>query len=218
MTNYFLPWLALTAQLPFETGDAWANIMSFCLAIGSPALATYSLSITILNRQWVQQEFRELRTNARSLSRKYNELTDRIEAAIFLLQEAQQVPLRASQEKGWFSSLLVVPGNALWWEHLQERLETTRRGITASLVAQMLLAAIAYLFTVITSFNADLGDPSTALQIASGSLWIWLVCRVFEALSARLFLAKADYVTRYQSSPVGSRSVRSPRLTRLSEH
>ena len=56
-----------------------------------------------------------------------------------------------------------------------ERLEDTRRRITASLVAQMLFTAIAYLFTVITSFNADLGDPATALQIAPGSLWIWLV-------------------------------------------
>ncbi|KAK5151862.1 hypothetical protein LTS14_008996 [Recurvomyces mirabilis] len=39
----------------------------------------------------------------------------------------------------------------------------------------MFLAAIAYLFTVISSFLAALGDPATALQIASGSLWIWLI-------------------------------------------
>ena len=39
----------------------------------------------------------------------------------------------------------------------------------------MALALIAYLFTVIASFLAALGDPATALQISSGSLWIWLV-------------------------------------------
>lgn len=178
MTNYFLPWLALTAQLPFETGDAWVNIMSFCLAVGSPALATYSLSITILNRYWVRKTFGKLRAKARrrAVMARYGELEERIKAVQFLLQEAQQVPLRASQGKGWLSSLLVIPANATWWEEIAERLKHTRRGITASLVAQMLFAAIAYLFTVITSFQTDLGDPSTALQISSGSLWIWLVC------------------------------------------
>jgi hypothetical protein len=38
-TNYLLPWLALTAQLPFETGEneVLANVMSFCYAVGSPS-------------------------------------------------------------------------------------------------------------------------------------------------------------------------------------
>lgn len=177
MTNYFLPWLALTAQLPFETGDLWSNTMSFCLAVGSPAFVTYSLTITILNRYWVRKRFNGLLTKARSLSirQKYREYEDRIRAAQYLLQEAQQVPLRASQEKGWLSSLVVIPKNEIWWEHLEGRLRSTRRGVTASLVAQMLLASVTYLFTVITSLVASLGDQGAGLQIASGSLWIWLV-------------------------------------------
>lgn len=38
-TNYLLPWLALTAQLPFETGDdeILPTVMSFCYAVGSPS-------------------------------------------------------------------------------------------------------------------------------------------------------------------------------------
>lgn len=151
--------------------------MSFCIAVGSPAMVTYSLSITILNRDWIRKAFHHLRSSSRAdgVKKKWPELRDRVDSIQFLLQEAQQVPLRASQARGWFSSLLVIPENTLFWEHVRQRLEDTRRGITASLVAQMLFAAIAYLFTVITSFNADLGDPATALQIASGSLWIWLV-------------------------------------------
>lgn len=31
------------------------------------------------------------------------------------------------------------------------------------------------MFIIISSFDSELGDPTTALQIASGSLWIWLV-------------------------------------------
>ena len=172
MTNYFLPWLALTAQLPFETGDLWSNTMSFCLAVGSPAFATYSLTITILNRYWVRKKFGGLLSKAHGLSirGKYREYEDRIRAAQYLLQEAQQVPLRASQEKGWLSSLIVVPQNDVWWEHIESRLMGTRRSVTPSLVAQMAVASVTYLFTVITSLVGSLGDPSTGLQIASGSL------------------------------------------------
>ncbi|KAK5111673.1 hypothetical protein LTR62_004778 [Meristemomyces frigidus] len=177
MTNYYLPWLALTAQLPFENGDPKANFMSFCLAVGSPAMITYSLTITILNRFWVREKFAELQQKAAgpNVQDRYGGYAERIRAAQYLLQEAQQVPLRASQERGWLSSLVVVPENKDWWTRAEERIKSTRRGFTASLVAQMALAAIAYLFTVIASFMASLGDPTTALQIASGSLWIWLI-------------------------------------------
>lgn len=177
MTNFFLPWLTLCAQLPYETESAWHNFMSFCLAVGSPALITYSLTITILNRLWLRRSFGELRFKASmpAVHDKYNGYDERIRACQFLLEEGQQVPLRASQEKGWLSSLVVIPDNSSWWTGVEDRLKSTRRGVTYSLVAQLLFAAIAYLFTVIVSFETALGDPTTALQISSGSLWIWLV-------------------------------------------
>ena len=202
MTNYFLPWLALTAQLPFETGDFLSNGMAFCLAVGSPALVTYSLAITILNRYWVRKRFDERRATARGrdVHQKYGEYESRIRASEYLLQEAQQVPLRASQEHGWFSSLIVIPDNLEWWNQLERRLRSTRRGVTASLVSQMLFAAITYLFTVISSFEAELGDPTTALQIASGSLWIWLVSTTL-ACTGDLFIILTKI--GFQSLPVG---------------
>jgi hypothetical protein len=102
MTNYFLPWLALTAQLPFETGDPWSDIMSFCLSVGSPALLTYSLTITILNRDLVRKKFNNLRDRAKNcVVPELRDYEARRRAVQFLLQEAQQVPLRASQERGW---------------------------------------------------------------------------------------------------------------------
>ncbi|EMC93630.1 hypothetical protein BAUCODRAFT_568559 [Baudoinia panamericana UAMH 10762] len=177
MTNYLFPWLALTAQLPFETGNVFSNLMSFCMALGSPALITYSLTITILNQYWAQARFRTLRDDAgdERVARRFRGIAERIRAALYLLREAQQVPLRASQVGGWLASLIVLPKNAVWWERLKMRLQATRRGVTASLVAQMLFAVTAYLFTVIAAFKAQMGDPETALQIASGSLWIWLI-------------------------------------------
>ena len=173
LLTYTLCWV----QLPYETGDFLSNGMSFCLAVGSPTLVTYSLGITILNRNWVREAYKDLRSQANLMSSRLNfdayELQVRVSE--ILLQEAQQVPLRASQKDGWFSSLIVIPDNSEWWKQLESRLESTRRGVTASLVAQMAVAGISYLFTVISSFEAQLGDPTTALLIASGSLWIWLV-------------------------------------------
>lgn len=151
--------------------------MSFCLAVGSPALITYSLTITILNRYWVRQRFRELalRSVRSKVPARHGDYTKCVNAAQYLLSEAQQVPLRASQEKGWLSSLAVIPENIEWWSRLHARLRSTRRGVTFSLVAQILSAAIAWLFTVIASFLASLGDTAVALQISAGSIWVWLV-------------------------------------------
>lgn len=80
--------------------------MSFCLAVGSPALVTYSLTITIMNRAWVRNFFKDIRRHARAQIRDSKDQVtalgyeSRVKAALFLLQEGQQVPLRGSEEKG----------------------------------------------------------------------------------------------------------------------
>jgi hypothetical protein len=151
--------------------------MSFCLAVGSPTMITYSLTLTILNRYWVRGRFHKLtmKAQSRAVHDKYAEYNNRVRAIQYLLQEAQQVPLRASQEKGWLSSLLVAPENQTWWRNVQRRLRRTRRGVTFSLVAQVLAAAIAWLFTVSSSFVTSTGDIVVAYQLSSSSLWTWLV-------------------------------------------
>lgn len=83
--------------------------------------------------------------------------------------------MRANQEGGWLSSLIVLHENQPFWESVKKDLMKTRRGYTASLGAQMAMAIIAYLFTIISSFIGNLGDVTVALQIASGSLWIWMI-------------------------------------------
>ena len=176
-TNFLLPWLALTAQLPYEARDAYKNIISFCLAVGSPALITYSLVLTILNRYWIRNQFQELleRARDRGVNNKYRAFNERVAAAQYLLQEAQQVPLRASQDQGWLSSLIVVPGNEEWWQNLKNRLAHSRRGVTVSLAFQLLAAILAWIFTVSAAFKSSLGDGTQGLDISSGSTWIWLV-------------------------------------------
>lgn len=176
-TNFLLPWLALTAQLPYETSTPWDNLMSLCLSVGSPALITYSLVLTILNRYSLRTRWHVLQQTAlsRAVHDKYSDFVLRVRAIQFLLQEAQQVPLRASQERGWLSSLIVSPKNQAWWRNLKRRLMRTRRGVTFSLVAQILAAGVAWLFTVASGFIASRGDRVVANQLSSGTLWMWLI-------------------------------------------
>lgn len=71
--------------------------MSFFLAVGSPALVTFSLTITMLNSAWVKKSFQSQLLTSQI---KKNNYEKQIEAATFLLQEGQQVPLRASHKHG----------------------------------------------------------------------------------------------------------------------
>ncbi|KAF1997331.1 hypothetical protein P154DRAFT_565495 [Amniculicola lignicola CBS 123094] len=176
-SNFLLPWLALTAQLPYETSTPWDNLISLCLSVGSPTLITYSLTLTILNRYSLQTRWHILHQSAqsRAIHDKYNDLGNRVKNIQYLLQEAQQVPLRASQERGWLSSLIVSPKNGAWWRNVQRRLSRTRRGVTFSLVAQILAAGVAWLFTVSSAFVESRGDRVIANQLSSGSLWLWLI-------------------------------------------
>jgi hypothetical protein len=78
MMNYFLPWLALAAQLPFENSSNINTFMAFCLALGSPALITYSLMITMLNRNAVQKLFEDVidRTQTKTVIDRYENIGD----------------------------------------------------------------------------------------------------------------------------------------------
>ena len=68
VTNWLLPWLALTAQLPYETSGPFNNVLSATLAVGSPALASYGMVLTLLNRFQTASEFGSLIDQVREIS------------------------------------------------------------------------------------------------------------------------------------------------------
>ncbi|MCJ1241342.1 hypothetical protein MMC14_009346, partial [Varicellaria rhodocarpa] len=174
-TTFLLPWLALTAQLPYETSAWWDNFISLALAIGSPALITHSLTLTILNRTWIRQQFHTIRRDYGRIRGWKPPLREQIHGAHIVLQEAQQMPIRVSQTQGWLSNLIILEENIPWWNTVAKDLKNTRRGVTFSLVAQVVAAALAWVFTLIISFVGDLGSGTTGLQIATGSVWLWMI-------------------------------------------
>jgi len=123
VSSWLLPWLALTAQLPFETKDVWGNIMSFFLAVGSPALVTYSLAITVLNARWINEQFHCLKDWNAELG---GNMGPTLENVSRFLIESQCVPIQLGSKKD-FAQLVVDPEKRGWWRDVVERLEKTKR-------------------------------------------------------------------------------------------
>ena len=137
--------------------------------------------LTIRNRALVREEFDILRKRIGNLQHKYTTFGQKLSAVQYVLEEVQQVPLRVSQEQGWFSSLTVAVKNEPFWGGLERKLKDTRRGRTLSLVFQMGVAILAWLFTIIAAFVSSLGDPSTGLQIFAGNIWVWMVSEISQS-------------------------------------
>ncbi|KAG9184993.1 hypothetical protein G6011_11823 [Alternaria panax] len=93
VTNYLLPWLGLTAQLPYETGETSGEFESFCLAVGSPMLITFSLMSTALNAHTTSKIF------AQRVGKVTSELKEGIDSAEYFLCFSQQFPLRINEDQ-----------------------------------------------------------------------------------------------------------------------
>ncbi|KAJ7608730.1 hypothetical protein FB45DRAFT_379336 [Roridomyces roridus] len=178
LTTWLLPWLALIAQLPFEA-EGWMNLVSGCLAVGSPALATYSLALTAFNRWYIFREFGKLRDRVHNFTehsphRSY--LSQRLAKVSFIRVEVQQCPMRANQRDGELAGLLLIDDRARksFWDIAWKDLKNTRRGFEYSFLAQVLMAALAYLFAFVGAVHESLGSPEVGFQFASSMLWTWM--------------------------------------------
>jgi len=147
--QWVLPWLALTAQLPYETKDGPTNMMSLMLAVGSPMLITYSLCITILNSRWLNERFAVLRDENKRLG---NHQEKALAAARYILRETQHVPIAIRDTRRRFAELIVT------------------YSLGAQTVWVVVTEGIAVLdfFTIIDSSTIGMG-------VAINSLWMWLI-------------------------------------------
>lgn len=135
-----MPYLALVAQLPFGATDRLDNLVAVLLSLGSPTLAAYSLSLTVLNGHWIARRFSPVASypNVRN--------------AIQILSRLQQTPVKIVTRGGMLASLVVLPENNQWWTELVDWLDYTHT-FTISSVASIIWVTIAFLFTVIDSFT-----------------------------------------------------------------
>ena len=176
LTSWVLPWLALTAQLPFETNDKQTNFMALLLALGSPLLITYSLTLTILNARWINQKFRQIKEENKSLRPHRPLQIKAIKAARAFLIDSQHIPIQIfNGQRREFAQLVACPENWAWWNSLREEIQKTKRGWTYSLYAQIGWVCISQLAAVVTFFTSASFDTSIGIGLAINSLWVWMI-------------------------------------------
>jgi hypothetical protein len=162
--TWLVPWLALLSQLPFGANDKFDNLESALLTLGSPALAAYSLTLTVLNGRWITQLFSKYRyPNANN--------------AVRILRNLQQSPLRVDTDDVLLASLIMLPQNDAWWEELVIWLEYPHTW-TISVATSIAWVAIAYIFTIIHYLTQDaraLTKPHGDGVGSIGPLWLWLL-------------------------------------------
>jgi hypothetical protein len=160
-SSWLLPWLALISQLPFGANDRIDNFVSVLLSIGSPALAAYSLALTVLNSRWITRRF---------ASHQYPNKMN----AVHILSRLQQSPLKVVTTDSLLASLVVLPENDDWWKTLAASLDYHRTWSVYA-VTSIAWVVVAYIFTLIDAFTGDLTASINSTGQGVGTLWLWLL-------------------------------------------
>ncbi|KAJ6571327.1 hypothetical protein B0H19DRAFT_1022813 [Mycena capillaripes] len=160
-SSFMLPFLALTAQLPFGATNHIDNFSTIMLTIGSPTLAIFSLMITVCNSRWIKWRFERI-TYPNS------------NHAVIILDNLQESLLRVNKTslngRPLLASQIVLPENDQWWQRGAATLAFTQTWSMAN-IASVGWAALAYIFTIASM------DPSNPNIIgpAVACAWIWLL-------------------------------------------
>jgi hypothetical protein len=159
-SSWLLPYLALISQLPFGAEERLDNLMSAILTVGSPALAGYSLFITLLNSRWINRRFR-----------RFNVDYPNSKAAVSIVSSLQQFPLNLYSYG--FASLIILPENDRWWKYLHEMTDYGQSWSAAS-ATSITWVIIAYILSLVNS-PSDGFSSAQANGRATGSIWLWLI-------------------------------------------
>jgi len=149
VANSLLPWIALAAQLPFSTTDKWQDMFTVVLVIGSPILAMYSLLLSLFNAKWVKEDCGRVARSTLHGEGHMNHVAR-------VLAACQHVPLAIKDQRALCWSI-TGQENRNWWVKLAEMLKDKERGFPASLWAQIGVAALTYIFTIIDIFTNSEG-------------------------------------------------------------
>ena len=118
--------------------DRVDNLVSVLMAIGSPALAGYSLAITRLNGRWLFRQFQYLQFP----NKEY------IPPAVSALQH---IPFRIDASGSLLPSLIVLPQNDRYWKVLALAAKRTRQW-SIPVAMNIVWVLVAFLLTIVDSF------------------------------------------------------------------
>ncbi|KAG1769626.1 hypothetical protein EDD22DRAFT_843540 [Suillus occidentalis] len=159
-SSWLLPYLALISQLPFGAHDRLDSVMSAVLTVGSPALAGYSLFITLLNSRWINHRFHQCRLTNPNLR-----------FAVAIVSSLQQFPLEwHSNDVG---SLTVFSESDCWWKYLYQLADNGQSWSAAS-ATSIGWVVVAYVLSIANS-PSDAFTSAQADGGVTGSMWLWLI-------------------------------------------
>ena len=118
--------------------DRADNLVSVLLAIGSPALAGYSLAITRLNSRWLSRQF------------MYLHFPNRLNIPLSI-SALQHIPFRIDSSGSLLPSLIVLPQNDRYWKLLSVAARRTRQW-SIPVAMNIIWVLVAFLFTIVDSF------------------------------------------------------------------
>lgn len=177
-SSWLLPYLALISQLPFGADDRLDSVMSAVLTVGSPALAGYSLFITLLNSRWINRKFRPLSSLPNP--------NPNLKYAVTIVSSLQQFPLKLHCNDS--ASLVVLSKSDCWWKYLHDLTDNGQSWSAASATSIGWVVA-AYLLSIANS-PSDAFSSTQADGGATGSMWLWLISIVVGWL---VLSPKCDY-------------------------
>ena len=155
-TAWLLPYIALTAQLPYQAITTWDNLMSAFLTVGSPALAAYSLILTFLGTRWLEKQcaatLDQIPASTPEDWRRQTKLQSIFNNMKRVLRLAQQEPYENLEFQAIPENL---KGEVDWWGKLDGTVQRSKRGYTASFVHQLLWVTVAFAFSIVDAFGSE---------------------------------------------------------------
>ncbi|PVF92988.1 hypothetical protein CPB86DRAFT_877490 [Serendipita vermifera] len=195
-TGWLLPFLALTAQLPYQSDGVWHNLMSLFLTVGSRQLAMYSLALTILSSRYAKQRLDHAFSQYPEPATLEHLLVLRnLKKEVFqTLRVSQQQPFELGDLRPYppdLSDFTKTKAELLWWTTVQKTLARSRRFFTASLATQAAWVIIAFSFTWVDAFGSEkIGTNGTAFGLAIALCWSWVLVLVLGWFFAGVSLSR----------------------------
>ena len=118
--------------------DRFDNLVSVFMAIGSPALAGYSLAITRLNSRWLTRQLSYLHFPNK-------------EHVPLVVSTLQHIPFRIDASGSLLPSLIVLPQNDRYWKVLGVAAKRTRQW-SIPVAMNIVWVIVAFALTIVDSF------------------------------------------------------------------
>ena len=174
LTALLIPWLVLASQLPFGTKNRKTDLLAMLLALGSPAVAVYSLTLHVLNSRWISRAFGEVIDI--DGSGKESQGVSAMKAARTIFIQTQHFPIQIyNRPDREIAQLIVESENVSWWTDVLCEIQGMRQTWNYPLYAQVGSVFVIQILAIIVYLQTASQDTSIGIGLAVNCLWSWMI-------------------------------------------